>query len=105
MDLKGKVESVNDTFEELFGWNRMDVIGRHANFLPHVPLVLRFKLNRYLKQVKNDNQSIQYRTIRNRKSGIAIYVDVTLSPLILNEITTGYVGEYFFNSVYIPDDK
>ena len=93
--------SVNEVLKELFGWNIVEVIGQRAKFLPHVPLELRFQFNRYLKQIKNNNLPIQFRTIRSRKSGLEISVDVKLTPLRMKDFTTGLICEYNFHSVYM----
>ena len=100
LDLNEKVLTVNDVFKELFGWNSMKVNGQRYTFLPHVPLELRFELNRYVKQIKNNYLSIQYRTIRRRKCGLEIIVDVRLIPLRIKDCTNGLICEYKFDSVY-----
>lgn len=106
LDVSGKVISVNGVFEELFGLRSMEVVGKRENFLPHVPMELRFQANRYLKQSLTEYKSVQFRTVRKGKNNIEMYVDVKISPFTgYREMTNGLLCEYRFNSVYVPGSK
>jgi len=65
--------------EQILGWNREEVVGRQA---PFVPEELWEDARAKVAQAMESRQTIYYETIRFHKDGRAIDVSLTLSPLL-----------------------
>ncbi|HZY31270.1 MAG TPA: PAS domain S-box protein, partial [Candidatus Methylomirabilis sp.] len=65
--------------EQILGWNRDEVLGRQA---PFVPEELWEEARAKVAQAVESRQTIYYETIRFHKDGRAIDVSLTLSPLL-----------------------
>lgn len=101
LDLNGRVKAVNTVFEELFGWDSFEMIGHKIHLLPHIPLELRFQLKNLIKHVQSRKLSTRYQTIRRRKNGLEICVDIKISPYkVNNNMVCGSIVKYTFVSVH-----
>jgi two-component system sporulation sensor kinase A len=69
---------VNPAFERLFGWSAEEVKG---NKLPIIPDFLKDSIDRIHQGIKAGETVVGLETIRQRKDGILIHVEATLSPL------------------------
>ncbi|OCA85049.1 ATP-binding protein [Pseudobacillus wudalianchiensis] len=78
LDSEGKVITVNDAFEQEYGWTLQEIKGK---LLPIVPLHLEVEFN-FLQQQLQDGKRIQhYKTIRQNKKSALLHVEVSASPV------------------------
>ncbi|KRE89277.1 hypothetical protein ASG89_34800 [Paenibacillus sp. Soil766] len=79
IDVEDALLEVNPAFETLFGWSAEEVKGKE---LPIIPDFLKDSMNRIHQGIKAGETVVCLETIRQRKDGIFINVEATLSPLL-----------------------
>jgi two-component system sporulation sensor kinase A len=79
IDVTDTVLEVNPAFETLFGWSAEDVKGKE---LPIIPDFLKVSIDQIHQGIKAGETVVGLETIRQRKDGIFINVEATLSPLL-----------------------
>lgn len=80
-DHKGVVQKVNKTFESIFGWLQDEVLGVGLYDLPHIPEEYVEESIRWGEQVKQGRPIFAKETIRKHKSGNALNVVFSASPI------------------------
>ncbi|HJV46741.1 MAG TPA: PAS domain S-box protein, partial [Bacillota bacterium] len=78
-DFKGRLLQVNQAFEQLFGWDKLELIGRRFPGIPHylVP-----SLQIIHNKVRKKEQVTNFETVRLRKDGSEIYVNLSFSTVL-----------------------
>ena len=79
VDLDLTIRTWSRGAEAILGWNREEVIGRLA---PFVPSELREEARDMVARATHDRQTVYYETVRRHKDGRTIDVSLTLSPLL-----------------------
>ncbi len=77
-DLEGTVTSWNEGAEKIFGYTEAEAMGK---FLPFVPDFLLEKERAYIQRIKTGEVLKDIETLRRRKDGTIIEVNLTLSPI------------------------
>lgn len=77
-DLEGRVTSVNQAFEKMFGWQEHEVKGRQ---LSHVSESKRQESEELRRRILRGESVADYETQRLTKNGDAVDVSITVSPI------------------------
>lgn len=78
LDLNGVILSVNPGFEKVYGWTKEEAIGkRFRDFMPEI----KNDIDRLFEEVYAGRSFIGYETVRYRKDGKKILVNMTISPV------------------------
>ncbi|WP_049661146.1 PAS domain S-box protein [Bacillus sp. FJAT-27231] len=78
VDLRGRVILINESFEQLYGWKKHDVMGKIS---PIVPDECRQEWFDKIESVCQSKKPITFQTIRKKRDGTTFPVSVTLSPI------------------------
>lgn len=78
MDTTGKVLTVNPAFEKVYGWRADEVKGK---IISHITPGFREDINKVVEEVSSGKILIAYETIRQRKDGSIITINMTISPI------------------------
>lgn len=78
MDLEGKVIQVNRAFEQLFGYDEVDVIGKHY---PTIPTSHQMEKRQMIGLLLAGKKLPAQETVRLTRTGDIIPVSVTVSPI------------------------
>ncbi|MBO2946050.1 PAS domain S-box protein [Paenibacillus sp. F411] len=77
-DQAGRILSVNKAFEQLYGWEAEEAVGRR---LPMVPEQLREEEEEHQRRLLNGEALAPIETVRRRKDGSQIEVSISTSPI------------------------
>lgn len=78
MDIEGRVLSVNQGFETVYGWKEEEVKGKlFRELMPE----LQENIDKVVEEVSQGKSLIAYETIRQRKDGRKILINMTISPV------------------------
>lgn len=77
-DMHGRVTSVNKAFEQLYGWQSHEVIGRK---LEMIPAEMQNEEDERRKRLRAGERLASVETIRMRKDGSRIEVSISTSPI------------------------
>jgi PAS domain S-box-containing protein len=78
-DLNGTVISWNSAAEHLYGFSRDEIIGRHISRI--IPPERREEMDEIAKKIRMGTPVTSLETLRVRKDGTIIEVEVTISPI------------------------
>lgn len=77
-DLEGKVIRVNEAFEKMYGWSKLELIGHPV---PVFPIPLQEVFAEVREQLRHGERVRNFETIRQRKDGEMVHVCLTFSPI------------------------
>ncbi|HEU5322455.1 MAG TPA: PAS domain S-box protein, partial [Methylomirabilota bacterium] len=77
--LDGVVTSWNPSAERIFGWTAAEAVGRHISFI--IPVERHAEEDEVLRHVRSGRRVEHYETVRLTKTGRAIHVALTVSPV------------------------
>lgn len=86
VDSNGRIIWVNRAFEELYGWEKTDLLGSE---LLIIPPDLRKELDSLHEMVQEGHRIIGYETLRKHADGTLIHIDLTVFPLTDHAGTIG----------------
>ena len=78
MDKNGKILAVNEGFEQVYGWKKDEVVGL---LFRHIMQDVQEDIDKVVNHVSNGKSLIAYDTIRQRKDGTKININMTISPI------------------------
>ncbi len=78
IDADDTILEVNPAFETLFGWSADEVEGKK---LPMIPPSLKDYMHEIHLRIKKGETIVGFETVRQRKDGLLLNVEATLSPL------------------------
>ncbi|WP_308639403.1 PAS domain S-box protein [Paenibacillus silvisoli] len=78
----GKVQRVNEAFEQVFGWSKKEIIGMNIRNLPIIPDEAYEDMIQNYEMVSKGQSIIGVETVRKRKNGEIIHVIVSGSPIL-----------------------
>lgn len=81
---EGRIQRVNNTFEDTFGWSKKEILGVKLQNVPYIPDEYLDEANQLYEQVKSGKTIIGLETIRKNKNGDLLNVSVTVSPILDN---------------------
>lgn len=78
IDLCGRVLLVNESFEQLYGWSKTEVIG---NISPVIPSEYRHEWHNKMEEVRQAKKPVTFQSVRKKRDGTTFPVSVTMSPI------------------------
>ncbi len=103
-DNKGNILDINPRFTELFGYSLKDVKGKNIDEINFYPLE-KLKEGRQLTKNSQYSKLTKYETIRRRKNGTDIPVQISTSQVKINENVQGVIALYQDITVQKQNEK
>ncbi len=78
VDMEGKVQEFNPAFQKLYGFERSELQDTH---FPFIPEELQPEAHGLLRKAVDGNYTSSFETVRRRKDGTKVEVEITVSPI------------------------
>ncbi|HUI64792.1 MAG TPA: PAS domain S-box protein [Bacteroidota bacterium] len=92
LDMNDNVVRINRSFQAMFGYSQEEAVGRDINDLIVAPHMREEAVN--LSWISQHGRSVSKESVRMRKDGSDVHVDITAYPIVIEGKHAGVYGMY-----------